>query len=289
MDCIRYYSIFLNYLYCVASGIMTDSGYSPFYILYIAINIAGLTYALGALFYGLPIPIYGLKKWGPKMMSDAIYAAVWINIYGAVISVIGKLQSLLGVSWTTFYSSILQLQVQMFNALIQIKSVYYIITTVKISMALALLADPVLQFSSFVTDIIFLLQFFIDLGEFIQSTFMILIAIGILLLSLPFRIGKNIGGTLISSSIVFYIGLPYLPIFMQNMSSSTLSQMEAQLSSIANLNTLIETVAGIVPELVIAFIIVPMLYLSILAGLSLGLGTAIGGSSGRMPFPLDLF
>ncbi|ACP35551.1 conserved hypothetical protein [Sulfolobus islandicus L.S.2.15] len=288
MDCIGNHSILTNNLYSFASGIMS-SGYSPFYILYIAMNIATLTYTIGSLFYGLPIPIYGLKKWGPRMMSDAIYAAVWINIYGVIIFAIGQIQSLLGVDWSSFFSSILQLQANMFSALIQVKSIYYIITTEKISMALALLADPLLQFSSFITDIIFLLQFFIDLGEFIQQSYMILIAIGILLLSLPFRIGKGIGGTLISSAITFYIGLPYLPVFIQEMSSTSLAQIGSQLSTITDVNTLVATIAGIVPELVIIFIIIPMLYLSILAGISLGLGNAIGGSSGRVPFPLDLF
>jgi len=265
-----------------------SSGYSPFYILYIAMNIATLTYTIGSLFYGLPIPIYGLKKWGPRMMSDAIYAAVWINIYGVIIFAIGQIQSLLGVDWSSFFSSILQLQANMFSALIQVKSIYYIITTEKISMALALLADPLLQFSSFITDIIFLLQFFIDLGEFIQQSYMILIAIGILLLSLPFRIGKGIGGTLISSQLPLY-RFAVLPVFIQEMSSTSLAQIGSQLSTITDVNTLVATIAGIVPELVIIFIIIPMLYLSILAGISLGLGNAIGGSSGRVPFPLDLF
>lgn len=154
--------------------------------------------------------------------------------------------------------------------------------------AAATLFIPLLQFSAFITDIILLIQFIIDLGIFIQNSYMLLIAIGVLLISLPFRMGKGIGGTLISSSMVFYVGLPYLPIFMQNM-TGVYPQVQLQSITINELSTLVETIVGIIPSLIITFIIIPILYISILAGLSIGLGNTIGGTSGRLPFPLDLF
>lgn len=261
--------------------------YSPFYILYIAINVASLTYVLGSLFYGFPIPIYGLKKWGPRMMSDAIYAGVWVNIYGFIITFINQIQGLLGIDWNTFYALLTNLEVQMFDDMTILKSMYYILTVTRASAAAPILA-PILQFSSFLSDIIFLTQFLIDLGIFIQATYMLLISIGILLLSLPFRMGKGIGGTLIASTMIFYVGLPYLPVFVNNI-ASLLPQVELQSLSVTELNYLTETIIGVVPSLIISYIILPIIYLSILAGLSLGLGNAIGGSSGKLPFPLDLF
>jgi len=264
-----------------------NSEYSPFYILYIAINISALTYVLGSLFYGLPIPLYGLKKWGPKMMSDAIYAAVWINIYGFIISFLNQLQTMLGINWDYFYNLLVNLEVQLFYLMTTLKSIYYIVINAQLSAA-ATLFIPLLQFSAFITDIILLIQFIIDLGIFIQNSYMLLIAIGVLLISLPFRMGKGIGGTLISSSMVFYVGLPYLPIFMKNM-TGMYPQVQLQSITINELSTLVETIVGIIPSLIITFIIIPILYISILAGLSIGLGNTIGGTSGRLPFPLDLF
>ncbi|AOL15800.1 hypothetical protein BFU36_02610 [Sulfolobus sp. A20] len=259
--------------------------YSPFYILFLSMNIATLTYILGALFYGLPIPVYGVKKWGPRMISDAIYAGVWINIYGLIIVLANELQNLLGVNWSIFYTYLTNLEAQAFYLMFELKSIYYTLVNIKAAAA-APVFIPLLQFSSFISDIVFLLQFIIDIGEFVQNSFMILIAIGILLLSLPFRIGKGIGGSLISSSIVFYIGLPYLPIFMQNIYSPP---TQLQYIPVSDLNVVIETIVGLVPSLVMAFIIIPIIYISILAGLSIGLGNAIGGSGGKIPFPIDLF
>lgn len=56
------------------------------------------------------------------MMSDAIYAAVWINIYGFIVSFLNQLQNMLGINWDYFYNSLVNLEVQLF----------YLMTTLKV-------------------------------------------------------------------------------------------------------------------------------------------------------------
>jgi len=261
--------------------------YSPFYILYLAMIVSSLTYTIGALFYGSPIPIYSFKRLGRKMITDAIYVAVWINIFDFVINLINQIQSILGANWNAFYLDMGFLQLQLIYNINGLKLLYAIISAVisylRVPSFLANFIVPILDYISFLTDVLLILIFYTQLGIFIQNYYIILIAIGLLLMSFPFRMGRGIGSLLISSAIVFYIGYPLLPILISSSGGSQYQNILLQ-----NLSLAVAEISGDIPLLIYAYIIVPIVYISILAGFSIVLENFLGGNIGKLPFPLEI-
>lgn len=261
--------------------------YSSFEILYLAIVIDSLSYTIGTLLYGSPIPVRGLKEMGHKMIVNSIYVAVLANIFGLLLSILSQLQKILGVNWSIFYLDIGLLQIQTSVAINMGKFLYGIIVLIfyyfKVPSQFYSLVTPLLQYISFLTDILILLNFYMDLGLFIHSSYMVLIAIGILLMALPFQMGKGIGAMLIAFTIVFYVGLPLLPILISN--SSPLQNQNFVLQDIA-LQT--EEFYAQIPALFYSFILIPLTYMGVLAGFSFILQSFIGGYIGKLPIPVEI-
>ncbi|WP_338599200.1 DNA import protein CedA [Sulfolobus tengchongensis] len=261
--------------------------YSPFEILYLAIVIDSLSYSLGAILYGSPIPVRAVKDMGYKMILNSLYVAVLSNIFGFIISLVNQLQTVLGVSWNVFYLDIGLLQVQMVTALNMAKIIYVVIATIlyysRISTILSSFITPILQYISFLTDLLILLNFYMNLGAFIQTSYMLLIAIGVLLMSLPFQMGKGIGSLLIAFTIVFYIGFPLLPILI-----SSTSPLQSQNLIFQDIALQTEEFFGDIPALSYSFIIVPLTYIGVLAGFSIVLESFIGGYAGKLPIPIEI-
>lgn len=256
--------------------------FSPIELLYLAQNLAVLTYVLGVLFYALPIPVYGIKKWAPRLISDGIYASVWVNIYAGVLYLISLLSSIIGVSWDSFFLWLRKVLGVELNLYLIIRAAA---ATASVDPALSVLVAPFTLFMSFLTGLITILQTIIIISEMVYQYTPIFISLGILLLSIPFRIGRGIGASLISSFSVFYIGLPYLPQFLDNLNMDILS-LPPPPNQPQDLITVLAT--EIVPQIISATIVMPLIYITILAGLSIGLAYAISGTSGRLPFPIDI-
>jgi hypothetical protein len=115
----------------------------------------------------------------------------------------------------------------------------------------------------------------------------IFIALGILFLSLPFRIGRSIGGALIGFAVVFYIGLPYLPNFLTGLGVNVLNPPVVSSNNANDILNFLATEA--IPFYVEGTVVLPVAYLTILSGLSIGLGSAISGYSSRLPIPIEIF
>jgi hypothetical protein len=75
-------------------------------LLVLSVSLAGLTYALGALIYALPIPLRGVKKWAPILMSDAVLTVVMASMFGGILYVINLIFSLIGVSRSDLVSDV---------------------------------------------------------------------------------------------------------------------------------------------------------------------------------------
>ncbi|MEM0173824.1 MAG: DNA import protein CedA [Sulfolobaceae archaeon] len=257
--------------------------YSPIELLYIAQNLAILTYFLGVLLYALPIPIYGIKKWAPKLVSDGIYASVWVNIYAGILYMISLISNIIGISWDSYFLWLRQVLGFELNLYLIIRATA---ATASVDPALSVLVAPFTLFMSFMTGLITLLQTIIIISEIVYQYTPIFISLGILLLSIPFRIGRGIGASLIASFTIFYIGLPYLPEFLNNLNMNILSLPPPSTDQPQDLINLLAT--QIVPQIIAATIVMPLIYITILAGLSIGLAYAISGTGGRLPFPIDI-
>lgn len=260
--------------------------YNVFEVLYLAQTISVLTYIIGALFYALPIPVYGIKRWAPRLVSDGIYVSVWANIYGLIIYLMNYLLNILGASWSNFFSWLNEALNVELNIYVIVRG-SYALAALSPDPSISVMVSPFTVFLSFLTGLIYTLETIMTIAELIYKFAPLFVAIGILLMSLPFRVGRAAGASLIAASIVFYSGLPYLPNFLSALDMNIAGNFSALLPS--NPSDLLQYLAtAVVPTLISATILGPLIYLGILAGLSIGLGNAIGGSS-RLPFPIDIF
>ncbi|MCY0860390.1 MAG: hypothetical protein OWQ54_08185 [Sulfolobaceae archaeon] len=260
--------------------------FSPFFYLYIGMSLSVLTYMIGAMIMALPIPVYGVKKWGPRLIGDGIYSAVWINIYGGVIYLIQSISQAIGVSWSYFITWIETVVSEEISMYTFTRAFSGLLSSVDPS--IAIFFAPISYIISLLTGIIASTETFIVIAFIINNYYGFFIALGIALMSIPFRVGKGIGASLISFSVVFEIGLPYMPDFLNGLGMNPL-RIELGLPSSANLNNgLVYLTTVLVPTAMTSLVILPLVYLGILAGLSMGLSYAIGGSY-KLPIPLEIF
>jgi len=180
----------------------------------LAFYLSFLTYYLGTLIYALPIPLYSLKKWGPNLIKDSILTFTLLISIDYIKNGIIEIANIIGSSWEGFYAwtdATLDFLGQQRLLLIA----YY--TAFKALKSLILYGDilgPVIRLISYN---IITISFMRISGYFFQSYWFILVAMGIMFIAIPFRLGRSAGAWLIALSIVFYIGLPLLPAFAQSL------------------------------------------------------------------------
>lgn len=250
--------------------------WNVFDFLFYAQILSSLTYTLGALFYALPLPIYGIKKWGPRLITDSIYIIVWITIYTAVLALMQQLLQLLGVSWSSYLQWLYT--VENYD-IVQYEIVKGLIdATEYLSGTIA----PFMLFSFLLSSATSFIEFLTIISQMILQYSGLFIAMGILLMAIPFRIGRSIGASFISSAIVFYIGLPYLPMFLSQLD---LNILNINIAPNPNVSAVLQYA---IPEIFLANLIAPTSYIILLSGLSIGLGNAIGGYGSRVPFLIDI-
>ena len=257
--------------------------FSVFEILYYSQLLATLSYFIGSLIYGLPIPVYGVKKWAPRLILDSIYVMVWNTIYLVVLSFLTQLLNMLGASWQN-YQVWLDEVLNYEEVLYTILKVF--IAALSVTEANLALTIPLGQLLSMLLTIITYTESLISISVIISQYVGIFIALGILFLSIPFRIGRSAGGAMIGTSIVFYVGLPYLPQFLDNMGLNPLSCPPPP----SNEPSLYESFyQQILPHLITTLIIGPLVYVFLLLAFSAGLSSFISGYGSRLPLQLDLW
>ncbi|MEM1860046.1 MAG: hypothetical protein QW396_06445, partial [Metallosphaera sp.] len=100
-----------------------------FEILAISQDLAGLTYFLGTLLMAVPIPVYGVKKWGPRLVIDGIYSSVLVNLYETLIAIIAQLGSYLGINWSYYMNWLYQLLTGELQVYTLLRTLYTTITS----------------------------------------------------------------------------------------------------------------------------------------------------------------
>ncbi|ARM75951.1 DNA import protein CedA [Acidianus manzaensis] len=254
-------------------------------ILLLSSSLASLTYFLGTLIMALPIPLYGIKKWGTRLITDGIYSAIWINIYGTIISVMQYINSLLGVSWSYYYQWIYAVLVEEVDLYAIIRTVY-VAASISQDPALTVFLAPLSFIFSFLTGLITTTETLLVISNVVYEYAPVFVVLGILFLSIPFRIGRSVGGSLIAFGVVFYSALPYLPQFLTSLGINILN---ISVSGNDITNTVNFLITQAIPLLVEGTLVFPIAYLIILSGITIGLGSAITGYSSRMPIPIEIF
>ncbi len=182
------------------------------YALTLSFYFAVLTYYLGCLIYALPIPSYGLKKWAPTLISDSLAALFITTLYTGILATIKWLIAFMGASWSSYIEWItLRIGIMIFVSFVIMNAGAML--SQMIGPGANALFSPLTSVTSYAT----LALSSIAITSIIIKTFYDkILALGILLYSLPFRVGRSIGAGLIALVVVFYTFLPLMPSFISS-------------------------------------------------------------------------
>lgn len=182
--------------------------------LIIAFYLTILTFYLGVLIYALPIPVAGLKRWGPRLINDAFFTAVIASCIELILNFADYLGQILGSNWGTFFSTVKGLLIFRSTTIIIVSSI-----SSAISKVIPGVSKVVSAGLNILTTSLYFLALMYFLGLLIYFGVVTLSSFGIALMAVPFRIARNAGSFLLSFAIVFYIGLPLYPQFSIILSS----------------------------------------------------------------------
>ncbi len=186
------------------------------WFLLVAFNLAVLSYYLGVLIYALPIPWYGIKRWGPLLIIDGIFSAILIFSFNILIQAVNYIFSTLNLSWNDFIAWTNAVISSIFSLMFFIQLVGNMLTRLSLGF-IPNFFRPLYSLLSYSLTSLLLIQL---IAMIIRLHYTKLIALGIALFAVPFRIARTAGAILISFSIVFYLGLPLLPLFVQSFAQS---------------------------------------------------------------------
>ncbi len=191
--------------------------------LVLAYSLAILTYYLGALIYLLPIPLWSIKKWAPALIYDSFAVTILVLFFTSIVEFISHFGSMFGVSWDVYFNWLINrtLTLSSFISLLIGASLAISYTGGK-----ALVSSFLGPITSIATYTLIIMEFFFVLGLVFKEYFAKILALGILLYAIPFRIARSAGASLIALSIVFTIALPFLPSFVAAMSMGEENPLE---------------------------------------------------------------
>ncbi len=173
------------------------------YLLLVAYYLSILSFYLGVLIYALPIPLTGLKRWGPRLITDAFFIASLSLSIDVIINMATFIQQMLGGNWNIFIDMVrsnIALRTIMIIGLDSLAS--YIRLVLPGLARIIRMSVDVLSLSLYALIAIYVLSIFI------YRNLWVLASLGIALMSIPFRIARSGGAFLLSFALIFYIGLP---------------------------------------------------------------------------------
>ncbi len=186
-------------------------------ILLLALGLALLGYNIGILFLALPIPLASVKKWGPVLMKDSLYAAILVFSSNIILNLVPYFQSLLGSSWDVFDLWITERTGWLIGWKMAVSTLLAASSKITGGFLLYVIMEPFLKMVNYALTTIYSI---FSLSILLRGFYARLIILGILLLSVPFRLTRKVGSYFIAFAIVFMVGLPFLPIFVSTLAYS---------------------------------------------------------------------
>lgn len=189
---------------------------SPGDVALLAMKLSVLTFYLGVLIYALPLPSSFIKRWAPALVLDSIIAFTIALSYNLLYNAASSLASMLGGSKTLFLDWYAQaLSISMF-----VKTVALAVESLPSRLAISpALQVAVIPFDRASTLAIIFLTTLAGIFDLVFSYGHYLLLFGLALYAIPFRVGRGAGAWLISFVLVFTVGLPVMPIFLQQVAS----------------------------------------------------------------------
>ena len=269
-------------------------------LLLAAFALAGLTYYLAGLMMTLPKQEWA--SWGHLMRSDSIIAMVAIGSVSAIQLLIGYVQKIImdsgGSGLVQPNQAFLAITSQLAAidvALIAIVGFVSILPSMSgLASVLGNMFGPAI---SVVTSAMILWTLIQMIGQIITVMFLTLFSIGLLLWSMPFRIGRTAGSSIIALSVVLFVGLPLagpIAIWIQGyiITSDDISSLTRNSEILKNADLLdpdylskylfvniTDILARVVGSMVVALLVFPVLYMALLGIFTTAIANLIGGSS----------
>ncbi|MEM4542979.1 MAG: hypothetical protein QW583_03945, partial [Sulfolobales archaeon] len=178
-------------------------------LLSLAYMLSLLTYSLGAVLYGSPLPLKSIKKWGVLMMYDGLASAVLVSTYSLLLKLGDYFLAVLGASWPNFITWLTGRTTTLVASYLAIQS---IAAALKVSGA-DILVELLKHISSLIATSLTAIKTIYLISTVVYSLRDKILAIGILLYTIPLRMGKSAGAAIVALSIVYYIGMPLMPVF----------------------------------------------------------------------------
>lgn len=178
------------------------------YVALIAFYLSILTFYLGVLIYALPIPIAGLKRWGPRLINDAFFIATIISSISLILNFVDMLRQRFGGDWGFFLNVIKGFILYRSTLVVFLSALSDTLKFIPGLSKILRLGVNIVALSLYFT---FLLYF---LGLLIYYNVGTLISLGLAFMAIPFRVARNAGAYLLSFAIVFYLALPLYPNFL---------------------------------------------------------------------------
>lgn len=273
-------------------------------ILLVAFALSGLTFFISPLM--MTLQKKELVAWGMILRNDSIIAMIAIGSVSSIQLLLEFVQKLItesaGSSFLTpdaSYGIIMAQLVGIDAALITIVGLVSAVPTLQgFSILLGNMLGPAI---STVTGSIILWTVLQVMSKIVPILFLTLFSVGLVLWSMPFRIGRQAGSSIISLAMVLFVGLPLAApaaIWIENyvMTSSDLSGLTNSASNLhANIldpnflsnlivTNLVGLIARVLSGLVISLIIFPVLFLALLGIFTRSIASLFGGSSSLISF-----
>ena len=178
----------------------------------LALGLSILGYNIGVLLIMLPIPFSGLKRWGPTLIKDSIFSAVLILSFFSIVEFIESIQSMIGIGWGEFRTWLLSRTSALLTFKISLTGISVLLSKFLGGFIAQSLFEPVLRVLNYALTALYSIM---ALGLIVKNYFVKLLLIGIVLFSVPFRFARGAGSYLIAFAVVFTVGLPFMPSFIE--------------------------------------------------------------------------
>jgi len=268
--------------------------------LVVAFSLASLTYFLSPLMMNLHKK--ELVAWGIILRNDSLIAMIGIGSVSAIQLLLGFVQQLVaessgssitssGIAYTEVMAQLTAIEV----AFVSIMAVTSVLPTMQgFSIIIGYVLGPAI---SATTGAIILWVILQSLSNVMPTLFLTLFSTGLLLWSIPFRIGRGAGSHLMALSMVLFVGLPLAAPSAMWIESYVLTSSD--LNNLTGLSDTIPTnylspsflssfltanfadiIARVIAGTTIALIIFPALFLALLGIFARSVARLIGGSGG---------
>ncbi|MCS7106954.1 MAG: hypothetical protein NZ902_02485 [Acidilobaceae archaeon] len=188
----------------------------PAEVYLLALKLSLLTFYLGVLIYSLPLPLRSVKRWGPELIVDSLFAFTIVVAHGALFIASERLAVALGGSKALFADWFSGAMLMAVGVKTLVNVVDMLPSKIVISPALQAIAIP---FDRMATLAIAFLTTLSAIAVLVFEYGTKLLLLGVVLYAIPFKVAKNAGAWLISFILVFTVGLQVLPLFLLSISS----------------------------------------------------------------------